>query len=67
MFYNPINFFANMSDTYQNTLASAEKILDIIDAEPEHNFGEGNTLQRMNGKIEFKNVNFAFDRSKKVL
>ena len=67
MFYTPINFFANMSDTYQNTLASAEKILDIIDAEPEHNFGEGNTLQRMNGKIEFKNVNFAFDRSKKVL
>ena len=67
MFYTPINFFANMSDTYQNTLASAEKILDIIDAEPEHNFGEGNTLQRMNGRIEFRNVNFAFDRSKKVL
>ncbi len=67
MFYTPINFFANMSDTYQNTLASAEKILDIIDAEPEHNFGEGNTLKRMDGKIEFKNVNFAFDRSKKVL
>ena len=67
MFYTPINFFANMSDTYQNTLASAEKILDIIDAEPEHNFGEGNTLQRMDGRIEFKNVNFAFDRSKKVL
>ena len=67
MFYTPINFFANMSDTYQNTLASAEKILDIIDAEPEHNFGEGNKLERMKGKIEFKNVNFAFDRSKKVL
>ena len=67
MFYGPINFFANMSDTYQNTLASAEKILDIVDAEPENNFGKGNTLDRMQGKIEFKNVNFAFDRSKKVL
>lgn len=67
MFYTPVNFFANMSDTYQNTLASAEKILDIIDAEPEHNFGVGNKLKRMDGKIEFKNVNFAFDRSKKVL
>ncbi|MBQ8228445.1 MAG: ABC transporter ATP-binding protein [Clostridia bacterium] len=67
MFYTPINFFANMSDTYQNTLASAEKILDIIDAEPEHNFGEGNIPERIKGKIEFKNVNFAFDRSKKVL
>ena len=67
MFYTPINFFANMSDSYQNTLASAEKILDIVDAEPEHNFGEGNKLEHMKGKIEFKNVNFAFDRSKKVL
>lgn len=67
MFYTPINFFANMSDSYQNTLASAEKILDIVDAEPENNFGKGNILERMEGKIEFKNVNFAFDRSKKVL
>ena len=67
MFYNPVNFFANIGDTYQNTLASAEKILDILDAEPEHDFGQGKELKRMDGKIEFKNVNFAFDRSKKVL
>lgn len=25
MFYNPVNFFANIGDTYQNTLASAER------------------------------------------
>ncbi len=67
MFYNPVNFFANFGDTYQNTLASAEKILDILDAEPEHDFGHDKELERMKGKIEFKNVNFAFDRSKKVL
>lgn len=67
MFYNPINFFANFNDTYQNTLASAEKILDIIDAEPEHNFGKGKIPEKIEGKIEFKNVNFSFDRSKKVL
>lgn len=67
MFYNPVNFFANISDSYQNALASAEKIFDIIDAEPEHNFAKGNELERMDGKIEFRNVNFAFDRSKKVV
>ncbi len=67
MFYTPINFFANMSDSYQNTLASAEKILEIVDAEPENDFGKGNKPERIKGKIEFKNVNFAFDRSKKVL
>jgi len=67
MFYGPVNFFANLNDTYQNALASAEKILDIINAEPEHDFGKGQKPERLNGKIEFKNVNFSFDRSKKVL
>lgn len=67
MFYNPVNFFANFSDTYKNTLASAEKILDILDAEPEHDFGKSNIPERIDGRIEFKNVNFSFDRSKKVL
>ena len=67
MFYTPVNFFANFSDSYKNTLASAEKILDILDAEPEHNFGKSNIPERIEGRIEFKNVNFSFDRSKKVL
>lgn len=67
MFYTPVNFFANLSDSYQNTLASVEKIMDILDAEPEHDFGKGECPERIEGKIEFKNVNFSFDRSKKVL
>ncbi len=67
MFYNPVNFFANLSDSYQNAVASTEKVLEIINAEPEPDFGKGNELGTMKGKIEFKNVNFSFDRSKKVL
>ena len=67
MFYGPVSFFANISDSYQSALASAEKIFDIIDAEPEHDFAKGEELERMDGKIEFRNVNFAFDRSKKVV
>lgn len=67
MFYNPVNFFASLNDSYQNALASAEKILDILNAEPENDFGKGKVLPRMKGKIEFRNVNFSFDRSKKAL
>lgn len=67
MFYNPVNFFANLSDSYQNAIASAEKVMEIVNAEPEHDFGEGKELQKVDGKIEFRNVNFSFDRSKKVL
>lgn len=67
MFYEPVNFFANFSDTVQNAKASIERIMDILDAEPEHDFGKGNKDADMGGVIEFKNVNFSFDRTKKVL
>lgn len=67
MFYEPVNFFANLSDSYQNALAASERIMDILDAEPEHDFGKGRTLNEVKGKIEFKNVTFSFDRTKKVL
>ncbi len=66
-FYGPVNFFANLGDSYENAIASAEKILDIIDAEPESDFGDFKDEEPISGKIEFKNVNFSFDRSKKIL
>ncbi len=68
MFYEPVNFFATLNDSSQNALSSAERIFDILDAEPEANFGKGNVPEHpFKGKIEFKNVSFSFDRSKKVL
>ncbi|MBQ9087066.1 MAG: ABC transporter ATP-binding protein [Clostridia bacterium] len=67
MFYDPVNFFANLSDSMQSALASTERIMDILDAEPEHDFGKGNTNADIGGRIEFKNVSFSFDRTKKVL
>lgn len=67
MFYEPVNFFANLSDSTQNAMASAERIMDILDAEPEHDFGKGNTGADIGGRIVFENVSFSFDRTKKVL
>jgi ABC-type multidrug transport system fused ATPase/permease subunit len=67
MFYEPVNFFANLSDSMQSATASLERIMDILDAEPEHDFGKGNTDVDLGGRIEFKNVNFSFDRTKKTL
>ncbi len=67
MFYTPVNFFANFNDSYQNALNSAERVLDIIDAEPEADFAKGVHPDKLHGRIEFKNVNFSFDRSKKTL
>lgn len=67
MFYGPVNFFANFNDTYQNFLNAAERLMDIIDAEPENDFSGGKHPDKLIGKIEFRNVNFSFERSKKTL
>lgn len=67
MFYGPINFFANLSDSYQQALTSAERLLDILDAEPEKDFGKGNVVDSLQGRIEFRHVNFSFDKTTKTL
>lgn len=67
MFYGPVNFFANFNDSLQAAVAAAERVFDIIDAEPEADFGKGNHPKKLEGKIQFKNVNFSFDRTKMTL
>lgn len=67
MFYNPVNFFANLNDSYQSAMTSAERLFDIIDAEPEPDLGKGNLPANIKGRFEFRHVNFSFDKSKKVL
>ena len=66
MFYGPVNFFAYLNDSYQHALSSVEKVFDILDAEDEADEAKGN-CPPIRGRIEFKNVNFSFDRTKKVL
>ena len=66
-FYAPIHFFAGFNDTLQHAFAAAERIMDILDAEPEHDFAKGKLPEKLSGRIEFKNVNFSFDRAKKTL
>ncbi len=67
MFYGPVNFFAGLNDSYQNALTSTERIMDILDAEPERNDGKGNIPEHIRGKVEFKHVTFSFDKTKNVL
>ena len=67
MFYNPVTFFANLSDSFQGALASTEKILDILEAKPETQAEAHIVPDKLKGKIEFLHVSFSFDRTKKVL
>ena len=56
MFYGPVNFFAYLNDSYQQALAAVERVFDILDAEPEVPEGKGEKLDKVEGKIEFRNV-----------
>lgn len=67
MFYGPVNFFAYLSDSYQSALASTERIFDILDAESEAENPDGIKPEKLRGKIEFRDVNFSFDKTKKTL
>ena len=67
MFYTPVTFFANLSDSFQSALASTEKILDILEAKPETQADSCVAPDKLAGKIEFLHVSFSFDRTKKVL
>ncbi|MCL2666024.1 MAG: ABC transporter transmembrane domain-containing protein, partial [Defluviitaleaceae bacterium] len=66
-FYGPVNFFLGLNESYNNTIVSMEKVMEILDADPESDYGHSNKLKRIEGKIEFIDVNFSFDRSKKVI
>lgn len=67
MFYTPVRYFASIGDSYQSALSSVERVMDIIDAEPEYNMEGAKKPEHIKGEIEFKNVNFSFDKTKKVL
>ncbi len=67
MFYNPVTFFANLSDSFQSALASTEKILDILEAKPETQEESSVVPEKLAGKIEFIHTSFSFDKTKKVL
>lgn len=67
MFYSPVRYFASIGDQYQSALSSVERVMDIIDAEPEFNAEGSEKPAHIKGEIEFKNVNFSFDKTKKIL
>lgn len=67
MFYTPVRYFASIGDQYQSALSAVERVMDIIDAEPEYNSEDAIKPERIKGEIEFKNVNFSFDKTKKIL
>lgn len=66
--FSPINRLVENFETIQEALISIDKIYDILEKkEYLENFEEGKILDKVEGKIEFKNVWFAYEGDNWVL
>ena len=66
-FFEPIQELAEQFGTLQSSLASAEKVFSILDEEPEIVSPENPVPVDIKGRIEFKNVWFAYEDDDYIL
>ncbi len=67
MFLQPIVDLANIANSLQSSLASAERIFKIIDEEDAVKDTDCDFPENLECKIEFKNVNFAYTPDKPLI
>ena len=63
----PINELSGIISQLMTALASAERVFEIIDAEPEEDAGRGTLLEKSACSIRFENITFSYIRGVKVL
>lgn len=66
-FFDPIQELAEQFGTLQSSLASAEKMFQILDVKPEIVNPSRPVDVKLDGKIEFKNVWFAYEKDEYIL
>ncbi|MBQ3079520.1 MAG: ABC transporter ATP-binding protein [Clostridia bacterium] len=68
LFYQPIAGLANLLESMQQSMAGAERVITILDAPYEIKDKENaEDIGRAEGKIEFRNVSFAYSEESPVL
>ena len=66
-FFDPIQELAEQFGTLQSSIASAEKVFQILDVKPEIVNPAHPVDVKIDGKIEFKNVWFAYEKDEYIL
>jgi ATP-binding cassette, subfamily B, multidrug efflux pump len=62
-FTRPLNDLSNQFNTLLSAVAGADRVFDIIDTEEEAvDEKEAGSLQNFNGKVEFKDVSFSYEK-----
>lgn len=66
-FNRPINEISMQMNTVFSALAGAERVFEVLDTAPEDNGKETVTLERIEGNVELRNVNFGYEKGVTVL
>ncbi|CDZ99031.1 putative multidrug resistance ABC transporter ATP-binding/permease protein YheH [Jeotgalicoccus saudimassiliensis] len=64
-FFNPLFNIINQLSIFEQARVAADKVLEMLDAEPEKE--EGHALDTFSGNISFRNVSFSYDGKRDVL
>lgn len=68
MFWRPIMNLSSFYNTLITNFAAADRIFDILDQEPDiENIGKAPKMNRIEGKVEFRNIDFSYNVGGKVL
>ena len=68
MFWQPIMNISQFYNQLVTNMTGAERIFEILDIEPDIKDAVGcSELPELKGEVEFRNVTFSYDESKKVL
>lgn len=68
MFWRPIMNLSNFYNTLITNFAAAERIFDILDTKPViKNKENARKMDKIKGLVEFKNVNFAYEKNINIL
>ena len=67
-FYGPLQFMSRVADYLTRSLASAERVFEILDSESEvQDVEQPVPMPRIEGRVEFKNVTFGYEPHKPVV
>ncbi|MDF9412219.1 ABC transporter ATP-binding protein [Brevibacillus laterosporus] len=67
-FARPLNEMANQFNMLQSAFAGAERVFEVLDEEPEFaDQAVADSLEHVEGKVEFKDVTFGYKPDKPVL
>ena len=67
MFIGPVMTLINFMEQFENGITGFERFCEIMDAEPERDREDAVDAGTLEGHIQFKDVNYAYDEDKTVL